>query len=334
MNQPCSQRVVIVVGPGRSGTSTLTRGMAALGVELGDNLKPASRKNPKGFFEDLDILDINQRLHRLFGLTTTGSDVRPEDQRHFASASVNALHDEAVDLMRRRFGRFPIWGFKSGGVLRLLPFWERVFETLHLQPSYVVALRHPVSVARSRARLNPLRGRQEKSDLEWLSRMVPYFHLLRAHPLAVVDYDRLMEGPEHELERVATHLALPLDEGVRRRICEYAHRFVNSGLRHHPGPPPEDTGGVNPLTATAYRHLHSLATDQRSPADSEFWSDWLEVETSFLHLGPALCHIDYLEHKLRRSHWGVDDALRILGRRLRSTRLPSPRTFQAAGPGR
>ena len=51
-----NQKVVIVVGAGRSGTSTITRGLSALGIELGDNLKPGSAKNPKGFFEDLDIL--------------------------------------------------------------------------------------------------------------------------------------------------------------------------------------------------------------------------------------------------------------------------------------
>jgi hypothetical protein len=334
MNQPLPQRVIVVVGAGRSGTSTLTRGMAALGIELGDNLKPGSRKNPKGFFEDLDILDINQRLHRVFGLTTTGSDVRPEDQHRFSCGEVTALHDEAVALMRRRFGRFPLWGFKSGGVLRLLPFWERVFATLEIEPSYVVALRHPVSVARSRARLNPLRGRQEKSDLEWLSRMVPYFHLLRDHPLAVVDYDRLMESPEQELSRVAAHLALPLDDDSRRGMREFAEAFVTPGLRHHRGPAPADMTGVNPLTATAYRHLQGLATDRRSPADPQFWADWLEVETSFLHLGPALRHIDYLEAKLRRQHWGADDALRILGRRVKSAARPSLRNAGIAGTGR
>ena len=48
-----NQKVVIVVGAGRSGTSTITRGLSALGIELGDNLKPGSAKNPKGFFEDM-----------------------------------------------------------------------------------------------------------------------------------------------------------------------------------------------------------------------------------------------------------------------------------------
>ena len=57
-----NQKVVVVVGAGRSGTSTITRGLSALGIELGNNLKPGSAKNPKGFFEDLDILKINRDI--------------------------------------------------------------------------------------------------------------------------------------------------------------------------------------------------------------------------------------------------------------------------------
>ena len=48
-------RAVVVLGPGRSGTSALTRAVATLGVDLGSNLKQGTSKNARGFFEDLDI---------------------------------------------------------------------------------------------------------------------------------------------------------------------------------------------------------------------------------------------------------------------------------------
>jgi hypothetical protein len=66
--------VVVVVGVGRSGTSAITRGVQALGVELGDRLRPAGGKNPTGFFEDQHLLAINQRLKRL--LRIRGDSVR------------------------------------------------------------------------------------------------------------------------------------------------------------------------------------------------------------------------------------------------------------------
>ena len=54
-----------------------------------------------------------------------------------------------------------------------------VFHSLDLDVRYVLAVRNPLSVARSRAKLNPQRGTQEKSDLEWLVNVVPYFREVR-----------------------------------------------------------------------------------------------------------------------------------------------------------
>ncbi len=54
--KPCA---IVVLGVGLSGTSTVTRGLQALGVELGDQLRPGAGKNPTGFFEDESLLKIN-----------------------------------------------------------------------------------------------------------------------------------------------------------------------------------------------------------------------------------------------------------------------------------
>src|SRR5215475_4929171 len=65
---PPKQRVVVVLGAGRSGTSTITRGLQALGVELGDQLRPGGGKNPLGFFEDEGLLKLNKRLRTILGV--------------------------------------------------------------------------------------------------------------------------------------------------------------------------------------------------------------------------------------------------------------------------
>ena len=45
-----------ILGTARSGTSVIARGLSALGIDLRDKLIPASKVNPTGFFEDLDIV--------------------------------------------------------------------------------------------------------------------------------------------------------------------------------------------------------------------------------------------------------------------------------------
>ena len=49
------KNVFIVLGVGRSGTSAIARGLKALGIDLGNMLRPAADANPKGFWEDAEI---------------------------------------------------------------------------------------------------------------------------------------------------------------------------------------------------------------------------------------------------------------------------------------
>lgn len=42
-------RVVVILGMHRSGTSVLSAGLEALGVEFGENLIPPRPDNPKGY---------------------------------------------------------------------------------------------------------------------------------------------------------------------------------------------------------------------------------------------------------------------------------------------
>ncbi len=54
--------MIIVLGPGRSGTSLVARLLHNnLGIKMGDRFREPDASNPKGFFEDLDFRDLNQR---------------------------------------------------------------------------------------------------------------------------------------------------------------------------------------------------------------------------------------------------------------------------------
>jgi hypothetical protein len=54
---------ILVVGTGRCGTSTVARVLhEQLGVCMGSRFREADANNPRGFYEDLDALEANQRL--------------------------------------------------------------------------------------------------------------------------------------------------------------------------------------------------------------------------------------------------------------------------------
>src|SRR5215467_14157164 len=131
---PCQPRFIVVLGAGRSGTSSITRGLQALGVELGDQLRPAGGKNPTGFFEDESLMKINKRLRKALGLRADS--VSLIEPQQWQTPTVQAFQQEARETIRRRFGSYALWGYKFAGTLRLLPFWRTVFASLDLDVRY------------------------------------------------------------------------------------------------------------------------------------------------------------------------------------------------------
>jgi hypothetical protein len=233
------------------------------------------------------------------------------DAGAWQAAKLDALQAETVETIQRRFGGVAIWGFKYAQTLRMLPFWEGVFQAAQLDPSFVVAARNPLSVAQSRAKLDPLRGRQEKSDLEWLVNVVPYFRDLARHPFVVVDYDLLMADPVGQLERIAELLELPLDDAIRANIRAYAESFLSEGRRHTRFglEDLDEDAQINPLTRDAYRWLYRLASDEVEPDSAALWEDWSRIEAALAAMAPVLRYVDRLEQELR-SRRGPLEALR------------------------
>jgi hypothetical protein len=293
-----------VLGVGRSGTSAITRGLGALGVDLGDKLRGATLlKNPTGFYEDTDLLRINKRLKRI--LDVRGESVRLLEPEWWKQPAVEQLQADAVALVRRRFGPRPLWGYKYARTLRFMPFWTGVFEAAAIDTRYLVAIRNPLSVARSRARLDPWRGTQEQSDLEWLVNVVPYFRQVRERPFVVADFDLFMADPAGQLQRIARGLDLPLTPEVQASVKAFGAEFLDPSLRHsrHGADDLERDPRINDLTRTAYRWLYRLAVDETDPASAAIWPEWQQIEEQLAALAPVLRHIDHVADKLRFARW-------------------------------
>ena len=312
---------VVVLGAGRSGTSAITRALQAIGVELGDDLRPGGGKNPTGFFEDQALLELNKRLKRALGIR--GDSVRLIEPREWDAPAVRTLRERAGETIRERFGRMPLWGYKYGRTLRLLPFWRAVYEELGLDVRYVVALRNPLSVARSRSALDERRGTQEKSDLEWLVNVVPYLRDVRERPFVVVDYDLVMGEPAPQLERIAARLHLPRGPAFAESVRAYAEEFLRPGMRHSRFTADDLARDqrANPWTRRGYLWLHRLATDSADPSDPQVWDEWEPIERAVADLSGVLSHVDRVEDDLRRAQRSLLGPLQLaprIWRKLRS----------------
>ena len=148
MSARVGKRVIVVVGMHRSGTSAITRGLQCLGVQLGDELlPPVAGDNDKGYWEDADVHKLNDDL--LAHLGRDWSSLLVIGAEEWARQDLAPLRLRAVDMMRAKTANTNLFGLKNPRIALLLPFWKAVFEHLGLEASYVIAVRNPLSVARS-----------------------------------------------------------------------------------------------------------------------------------------------------------------------------------------
>ena len=185
------RQLVVVLGMHRSGTSAITRGLTALGVELGQTLIPAMPDNPSGFWEDRDITNLNIELLRHLGHDYHSSLV-PILESDLASERMSAFRLRAVELLRQKTAANAIFGIKDPRTARLLPFWQAIYDHLGFIVGYVIAVRNPLSVARSLNVRNEFES--EKSHYLWLEHMVPAVLETSSARRVFVNYDNLMDN--------------------------------------------------------------------------------------------------------------------------------------------
>lgn len=287
-----TRNVVVVAGMHRAGTSVVARGLLALGVDLGDALMSADlRMNARGFFEDVDIVKLDDAL-----LDAQGGDwknlalldgVDWEDAAHASARS------DARRLLEEKLARTGHFGFKDPRVPRLLPFWQRVFADLRVADAYVIAVRHPLAVIDSLTARDSLDVR--RGGWLWLTHVVCALRYTQGRPRVVVDYDRLLAAPARELARMASALALPAPTGDDAR--RFANEFVTGELRHAEYAADRlDPAAVPPLVAEAHALAQRLARDDATAEDAAATAQIDALFERLAALSPLLGYAGAVEH--------------------------------------
>ncbi|MFA7238508.1 MAG: glycosyltransferase [Sulfuricellaceae bacterium] len=290
MIPPQKNRLIVVLGMHRSGTSAIARGLKVLGVELGDKIMPpVEGNNAKGFYEDIDLNALNIEM-----LNTIES-----DWHHVAAFdSIDAeilrkkghfLH--AAELLRQKVSSATVFGFKDPRVAKLLPFWKGVISHCQLDVSYVLAVRNPLSVVKSLAKRDSIEA--EQAYLMWLAHVLTSLTDSAGAMRVLVDYDRLMQSPDHELNRMAKHLDLEIDP---TELQSYKTEFLDQKLRHTVYELNDllldDT--CPPIVREIYAALLDVASDKAKIDDAELQKKVVRWSDEFERLKSPLLLIDRL----------------------------------------
>jgi len=257
------EKAIIVLGMHRSGTSALAAGLERLGASLGHNLFSTDTNNSKGYFENKDIVEFNNRLLKAL----KGSWDNPLLDGRKALEQVNDLniwYDEALLILKNNFSKDKLWAIKDPRICFLLPFWQKVFSLYGLSKEniyYVNIVRNPLEVALSINKRHlsdpvkyPFGEDLEQSMFLWLSSHYQALCNLNSSNNFMLLYENILDDPQKEFSRLSKFIACDINSD-NESMKEYFSSFLEKKMRHHCV---EDKEINNEKYNTYYQFYHTL----------------------------------------------------------------------------
>lgn len=225
---------MLVVGAGRSGTSTVAGTLSRLGLVVPQPEVPADESNPRGFYEPQWVVDFHQRVLRAAAVRV--ADARPEAYARTDRCSEDpALVEELTAWLRplRDGGDLVV---KDPRTFWLHSLWQVAADRVGLEPAYLTMLRHPAEVARSRethylagADAEVRRARETTNVAAWCNAVLVTERVTRGDRRAFVRYTDLMADWRTAIRRADDQLGL----GATATVTDEHHPvddFIDRGL--------------------------------------------------------------------------------------------------------
>lgn len=270
------EKISVVLGAHRSGTSLATALLNHIGFRLGpaETLMPANQFNPVGYFEQIPVADLNDSI-----LADLGGSWSCPPRNFEVEFAAGLLEQRVARTLSRLFSdrlQDSPCVIKDPRIAVLAPAWRAVIDSSEL---IVLCRRNPFAVARSLMVRNniPLRV----GLAHWERHLVGSLAAVAGRRVLVFDYDAICDSPAAATEFLVNATA---EAGLEVSELD-AHRVALSLF----------DGGLN--------HAHdflTVSTDELAPSQAALW-EWLKG------LPVGLCAIggagnfssDHSEHVLR-----------------------------------
>ncbi len=223
-----NKEIVVILGMHRSGTSLLTKGIAEMGYFV-NNSMPISEGNKKGYFEDNEIVNLNDKILDALSIKWRTVDITYINRcKTFLPILEEEFFNEAVDVLKKYYEKNIKCVLKDPRISILMPFWEKVFNYLDIKYKYILSVRNPKEVSKSLV----ARG---NCSYEYGLNLWLYYNVLILKNLEkdikIVHYENLIQNPKKVLNDLCEYLKVDKDL-VKENIDRYANEFVEKDLRH------------------------------------------------------------------------------------------------------
>jgi hypothetical protein len=205
-----SQKVIVVVGMHRSGTSVVASILSKLGVHLGNNLLGASFANPKGHYEDQDFLQLNKKIL----WNAKGEWDSPPDNRQLLN-SWSRYKDEASSIIEKKCAN-EIWGWKEPRTSLMLHLYSEILKTF----TVMYCRRDADDVASSLRKRNHFKMSYSKAlKREYDQRIENFLAKNPSFPVMRIDYSELLLDPNSVARNIADFCGFQIDEEILNKCA-------------------------------------------------------------------------------------------------------------------
>ncbi|MBL4681617.1 MAG: glycosyltransferase [Pseudomonadales bacterium] len=222
------KKAVIILGMHRSGSSLLAGICHLLGADLGSDLIPPAKDNPKGFWENQLVVDFHDQL--LSKLQRRWDAVLPLRDQWWMMSEFSEESDFLESLLKAQFSNSELWAVKDPRICLLLPFWLDILERNDISVHFILIHRHPNEIVQSLINRNDMA--QSKSQLLYLHHYLDAELNTRQKSRTILSYDQLLEDWQQSINLVSSSgiVEWPNDIATAQKDIE---KFVDRGIRHN-----------------------------------------------------------------------------------------------------
>ena len=221
-------RMILCLGPHRSGTSMVAAALQSLGAELAIAQDRVSDENPRGFFEQPEIVAFNDALLSVLGASWDSPTFECERALQAAGldeGTLDGLIDDGAALLRRLFAAAPMAAVKDPRICRLLPIWHRILSAAGYDAqdlALIHVLRDPAEAACSqmlRQQANPdfydIGRNAAEGVVLWLTHAAQALQDSGCPRNLVVAHAAMLSAPRQTLDRIAGFLEVQVNTDRR-----------------------------------------------------------------------------------------------------------------------
>ena len=251
------KQVILIFGPGRSGTSLVARLISELGADLGENLIEGNKSNPDGYFEDREIVAIHKKLLGIFTPADSYGATLPLPKDWLGHEAVAETESRLRSHTEKKLLDHDRIAIKDPRISMLLPIWQRVAKSIGVDLKCVICIRHPAAMAASqeKATMIPI----PVSEAMWLTCTAYAFDYLQNDGV-IVDFEAMISSPTTSVKRICNYVAGE-DHYDERGIDQLMLKtLVKSDFRHAPA-------SLDVLHGESYELYKSLLAAQEPGSD-------------------------------------------------------------------